>query len=227
MLSNFSNKLSEKNKKKKKILNDNNILDKNIINGNSNNINCNNTINDNKNLNITINSFGNENIDHIINNPDKLKEFISNVYSSNNPFIGSMEAINFHPDYKENHNICYKNIRSNDVDVYNDDKWEVRDFDEVSNCLFMHNKHHLEKLILNNNKINKNIRDEVLFELIKFDACRIDYDDMQDILRKNDYNGEINMKKKYVKNLKNDVKKLLYNKTNELNINKKINKIIK
>ena len=35
------------------------------------------------------------------------------------------------------------------------------------------------------------------------------------------------MKKKYVKNLKNDVKKLLYNKTNELNINKKINKIIK
>ena len=61
----------------------------------------------------------------------------------------------------------------------------------------------------------------IIFELMKYDINKINGDDIERIMEKYDYKGEIGMKYKYVKKIKNDIKKMLYNKTNELNINTK------
>ena len=129
--------------------------------------------------------------------------------------------INFNPDYPENHNICYKNMRSNDVDIFDDDRWQVKDLNTLSNNLLWLNKFYLEKIILKNNKINDKVKDMIIFELMKYDINKINGDDIERIMEKYDYKGEIGMKDKYVKKIKNDIKKMLYNKTNELNINTK------
>ena len=209
-----------KNKKKTK---------KNIIDGNNNIIN-NNTINNkitndnkviNKTVNININSLGNENVDHLLNDPNKLKQYIDNVFENDNIFLGSMEMINFDPNYPENHNIRYKNIRSNDVDIYDDDKWKVKDLNTISNSLLLCNRNYLNNLILKNNDISQKIKDGILIELVKYDINKISGDDIERVIEKYDYDGEVNMKDKYVKNIKNDIKKMLYNKTNELKINAK------
>ena len=57
--------------------------------------------------------------------------------------------------------------------------------------------------------------------MVKYDINKISGDDIERVIEKYDYNGEVNMKNKYVKNIKNDIKKMLFNKTNELKINTK------
>ena len=71
--------MQKKSKSSKKVIN--------TINTNSNN-NINNKI-----VNITINSFGKENIDLIKDNPNLLKKYIDNVCAHDNIFLGSVRQV--------------------------------------------------------------------------------------------------------------------------------------
>jgi hypothetical protein len=89
-----------------------------IINNNSNNTTNNvNTIN-----NVSLNSFGNENVSYLSH------EFLS--YCLMNPKMGMktlIENIHYNKDYPENHNVRCKSLKQNVFERYIDSEWRVCD----------------------------------------------------------------------------------------------------
>ena len=102
--------------------NNNNTTNNNITNNNTLNNNNNNTLNlTNVNHNhITINAFGNENYDYLIDENSRLKQIIENKYA----FMQNMiRLVHFDKDHPENHNIMMTNMRSKHVHVYDGEKF--------------------------------------------------------------------------------------------------------
>jgi len=135
--------------------------------------------------------------------------------------LRSVSEVNYNPDIPENHNIYYNNLRSNDCFVYDDDKWMSMDVKKLVKFLLTAHVNHIKTLIINNPKIrlSNNIRDSILLELIKIN---------KNIVNGNEFNrllDELNIEniddlETYSKKINNDMKRLLYDKTKELNINK-------
>ena len=136
------------------ITNNNNIITKKraynkksvkIINTNSNNNNTNITNNI-----ININTIGCENLDKLNNKSIRAIQ----IADGKELFLKSISEINYNPNIPENHNICYKNLRSNDCYVYDDNKWITMDIKESVKFLLTSHIYHIKKLVLE----NKNIR---------------------------------------------------------------------
>jgi hypothetical protein len=110
---------------------------------NSNNNNCNNTTNNNNGVinNITINSFGKENLS--ILGPSEIKKLIKN----DNPLIDIIGLLNFNENFPENHSFCNTSLEGNYVSVLNTDKNKVEKI----------NKNEFYDKVLNNsfNKIDE------------------------------------------------------------------------
>jgi hypothetical protein len=127
------NKIELKFKKIKLTENNKKELSNNTINNNSNNTinnNSNNTININSNNTININpiiSFGKEDLSFIDKN--KSNYILSKGFQSIQEFV---KTVHFNSEKKEYHNVYIPNWRDKrKILVYNDNKWEMRDYQEV------------------------------------------------------------------------------------------------
>ena len=107
------------------ITNNNNNTTNN--NNNTTNNNNNTTNNNNNTLNlthvhnhITVNAFGNENYDYLIDENSRLKQIIENK----DAFMQNMiKLVHFDKEHPENHNIMMTNMRSKHVHVYDGEKF--------------------------------------------------------------------------------------------------------
>jgi len=85
------------------------------------------TNNTNNTINISINAYGNENIDYITSN-------IINKLIQVGPYKSIprlLKHIHFNPKHKENHNIRIPNRKEKYAKIYNGDRWELRDKKET------------------------------------------------------------------------------------------------
>lgn len=98
-----------------------------IIKKKTQNINIvNNNINVNNNLTVHINSFGKEDLSHIMLS-DYKKYFCSYFFG----FVRFIEKIHFDDNMPGNHNICITNIKSKNLHVYENDRWMLREKNDV------------------------------------------------------------------------------------------------
>ena len=194
---------SKKKVNKKKYI-ENNIINNGIVNNN--------------NTNINICGLGSEDISKLSS------KVLRSMYVCDNDklFLNSIEGINFNPDLPQNHNISYRNLRSNDCQVYDDNKWSTMDIKEVIKMLISSHSYYLKRIILENNnlKLSKYIKDNILLELIKYNRTIVKQDEIDRVME--DLNItvlddiEVCHEKIY-----NSFKRLLYDKTKELNIKSK------
>tara|TARA_B110000483_G_scaffold153193_1_gene182124 strand:+ start:1784 stop:2602 length:819 start_codon:yes stop_codon:yes gene_type:complete len=100
------------------------LKSKTMINNNTtNNTTNNNTTNNTTNNIIILTGYGNENVEHILENEDMLLENIARA--SGNPvdfYTKAFRAIYFNPDYPENQNLKMTNSRGNLVTVTRKDE---------------------------------------------------------------------------------------------------------
>ena len=89
----------------------------------------NNTYNDNRTINININSLGNENMNYITVN--SLKQLWKNVKSDEEGLAETIKLIHGNKDHPENHNIVYTNLRSNTALLKVNDVFEYKNINEV------------------------------------------------------------------------------------------------
>jgi len=109
-----------------------------ITNNNTNtNTNCHNTnmTNSNNTVNITVNDYGQENVNYL--KDSKYKRIINKILG--NGMLGLQQYIKFkycNPEAPENLTIKYTNQRSNKLKVREDNSWKTRDKNEVMNELY-------------------------------------------------------------------------------------------
>lgn len=80
----------------------------------------------NQQINIHINSYGNENLDYITN--DDINRLVKIPYTA---IPKLLKNIHFHPKHPENHNIKITNKKSRLANIWKGNKWEVIDKKEV------------------------------------------------------------------------------------------------
>ena len=164
----------------------------NLLKKKSPNINITNISNKviNNNLNVSINSFGNENLSHITNND--YKKFLTGFFPG---FIQFIEKVHFDENVPENHNISITNLKSKYIYIYDGDKWISKERNETIDN-FIAKKYNL--LVHKFDELGENkIIDEKVIE--KFNKFSINYQD-----------------KEAQKNTKNDVIMMLYNNKNKI-----------
>ena len=128
-----------------------------IINNNINTTNntTNNTTHDHSsNINITLNSYGNENTKHI--EPDYIMKLLQGVFTAVPKLI---EKVHFAPECPENSNIKITNKKLAYASIYNNHKWELKDKDEFI-CQLMEDKYNLLEELYNEieSELNENAR---------------------------------------------------------------------
>ena len=106
-----------------------------IQNNNTSNIqNNNNTSNiQNNNNTIIINNFGNESYAHI---SDEFKEKCIRSLT-NSGVIKLIENVHFNKDVPENHNIKIHSLKSQQLSVYNNNEWNIKDKNNVLDDMIM------------------------------------------------------------------------------------------
>ena len=82
----------------------------------------------NQQINIHINSFGTENTDYI--NENFIKTLLEMPYKALPKLI---KNIHFNPNHPENHNIKITNKKLPFIGIWKDNKWEIRDKQQVLN----------------------------------------------------------------------------------------------
>jgi len=115
----------------------------------------------NNNLIVNINPLGKETLHHI-----SLKDYKKYLNGFFPGFIEFIEKVHFDENTPENHNICITNIKSPFMNVYEDDKWLLKDRNEIIQDL-MSKKYNLlvkkcdefEESNQINNKIVENFRE--------------------------------------------------------------------
>ena len=199
----------------------------NLTNTNSNN-NANNNTNSNNNNKIINNNSNNTNINICSIGAEDISKLsakvLRNMYVCDNEklFLNSVEGINFNPELPQNHNISYRNLRSNDCQVYDDNKWCTMDIKEVIKMLLSSHSYYIKRIILENNnlKLSKYIRDNIMLELIKYNRNIVKQDEIDRVMEDLEITVlddiEICHEKIY-----NSFKRLLYDKSKELNIKTK------
>ena len=137
---------------RKKILQTDINTTKNII---TNNIN-NGIIN-----NIVINNYGNENIDYFIENPNFIKFMNKCVENKLQGICDLIAKKHFDPEHIENHNIRKLNKKDNFLEIYDNNKWNIKDykdsFDLITIPLEATFYTFMEKVIENDKNIRINI----------------------------------------------------------------------
>ena len=108
-----------------------------ITNNNNTNTNCHNTnmTNSNNTVNITVNDYGQENVNYL--KDSKYKRIINKILG--NGMLGLQQYIKFkycNPEAPENLTIKYTNERSNKLKVREDNSWKTRDKNEVMDELY-------------------------------------------------------------------------------------------
>ena len=108
-----------------------------ITNNNNTNTNCHNTnmTNSNNTVNITVNDYGQENVNYL--KDSKYKRIINKILG--NGMLGLQQYIKYkycNPEAPENLTIKYTNQRSNKLKVREDNSWKTRDKNEVMNELY-------------------------------------------------------------------------------------------
>ena len=98
-----------------------------------------------------INNFGNENIDHIINDKELLTKCMSELDSS--AIENVVRKVYYDDNYPENHTIFCKNIRLNQVMVRENGNWISKTFRETIPKMI-----HKSYIILNNHINNMNVK---------------------------------------------------------------------
>ena len=219
----YETKFKELDNKLKKYNNDNIISNKKKVNKKKyvENTNSNNIINNNSNNiinNINICSLGSEDISKLSS------KVLRSMYVCDNDklFLNSIEGINFNPDLPQNHNISYRNLRSNDCQVYDDNKWSTMDIKEVIKMLISSHSYYLKRIILENNnlKLSKYIKDNILLELIKYNRTIVKQDEIDRVMEDLNITVLDDIDVCHEK-IYNSFKRLLYDKTKELNIKSK------
>jgi archaellum component FlaF (FlaF/FlaG flagellin family) len=109
----------------------------NSITNNNTNTNCHNTnmTNSNNTVNITVNDYGQENVNYL--KDSKYKRIINKILG--NGMLGLQQYIKYkycNPEAPENLTIKYTNQRSNKLKVREDNSWKTRDKNEVMNELY-------------------------------------------------------------------------------------------
>ena len=97
---------------------------KTTVNTNSNNTtnNTNNTTNNIQNINIIVNTFGQEQLGHLT------PEFLSNcIANPTKGFSKLIENIHYNPDVPENHNLRFKSSKRNTFERYDNEDWHECD----------------------------------------------------------------------------------------------------
>lgn len=96
---------------------------KTTVNNNSNNTNTtNNTTNNIQNINIIVNTFGQEQLGHLT------PEFLSNcIANPTKGFSKLIENIHYNPDVPENHNLRFKSSKRNTFERYDNEDWHECD----------------------------------------------------------------------------------------------------
>jgi len=107
---------------------------KNITN-NTNNGTINNTTNNttNNTINITLNPFGKEDLSHITD--ANYRKYMLDIFPG---FLNFITKIYYDDEMPSNHNICIKNIKSNDGCIFDGKKWNLTDRDELITALINH-----------------------------------------------------------------------------------------
>lgn len=88
-------------------------------NGSNLNIAGNNYINCTINV---MNSFGQENIDYVVNDKAFIEKCLRNI--THDGMKNLLEKIHYSPEHPENNNVRLKSLRNDLFEVYNDQKWE-------------------------------------------------------------------------------------------------------
>jgi len=165
--------------------NNKNNTTNNITNNTTNNI----TINNN-NLNININSFGKENLDHI--SEADYKKYLNSFFKGLSNLI---EKVHFDENVPENHNISFTNMRSKYINVYVDNNWVLKDKNEIVDKIISKKYDLLNdkfEELKENNKLTNKITEN-------FEEFQENYNDIE-----------------AQKNTKENVKLLLYNNRNKI-----------
>lgn len=125
------------------------------------------------NYNISVNSFGKENLDYV--SGDYIDILIQDGPVKSIPKL--LEYIHFNPDHKENHNIKIPNKRGNLAQIFNGNEWEYRDkkqtIENMSDRAFtLINKHYIEgsNNYMDNFKTKYDDRSGQLFKRLRRDA---------------------------------------------------------
>jgi len=142
--------------------------------------NTNNTTNNqNKIINISINNYGNENIEYLKN--DYLHNLLTGAFTAIPKLI---EKIHFNPQHPENHNIKITNKKEPYIKVRKNDKWELQDKKETLETLVDDKYYILEDYY---SEINSDVSDHTKKVMSEFrDKFNDDKELQKDIQKKSE-----------------------------------------
>lgn len=164
---------------------------KNIASNNNSTIKNQNNIQNQQNVNITVNSFGSENIDHITD--QIICKLIKTAPFTCVPQL--IEKIHFDPEHPENHNIKITNKKLNYAEIVKNNKWVTANKKKVIDDVIQKSYDILDE------KYNDNKEDISDKRKERFENFQEKFENEDESLRKN---------------MKNDVDLLLINGTNEV-----------
>jgi 23S rRNA pseudoU1915 N3-methylase RlmH len=164
---------------------------KNIASNSNSTIGNQNNIQNQQNVNITVNSFGSENIDHITD--QIICKLIKTAPFTCVPQL--IEKIHFDPEHPENHNIKITNKKLNYAEIVKDNKWITANKKKVIDDVIQKSYDILDE------KYNDNKEDISDKRKERFENFQEKFENEDESLRKN---------------MKNDVDLLLINGTNEV-----------
>jgi hypothetical protein len=90
----------------------------------------NNNTNNNYTINVALNNFGQESLDHI--SQSMLDKFVKEIRTGVAKLI---DEIHFNPNVPQNHNVRIQNVKGRTLAVYKNNEWCVQDMSEVINHL--------------------------------------------------------------------------------------------
>ena len=164
---------------------------KNIASNSNSTIGNQNNIQNQQNVNITVNSFGSENIDHITD--QIICKLIKTAPFTCVPQL--IEKIHFDPEHPENHNIKITNKKLNYAEIVKNNKWVTANKKKVIDDVIQKSYDILDEKYNDNKEEISDKRKE------RFENFQEKFENEDESLRKN---------------MKNDVDLLLINGTNEV-----------
>lgn len=121
-------------------------------------------VNNNKNCvvnNITINNFGEENTEHVLNDKHFLEACLKNI--ANDGIKNLLEKIHYDKLYTGNNNVRLKSRKREQLEVFHSNKWNIMDKNET-----------LDKMIKNGYKILNTFYNDPSSEMKEYDVNKLD-----------------------------------------------------
>jgi len=133
------------------------------INSIGNNNTINNTINhdNSKTINIVVNNFGSEKFDYFIEHTDFIQFMNKCIEDKADGICNLLAKKHFDPEHPENHNIRKLNKKDNFLEIFNNNRWNTRDYksglDHITIPLESTFTVFMDKMVQQNCEIHKNI----------------------------------------------------------------------